>query len=125
MFKFKLHIETRITEEAEEAESNNSGKSLQTFVSMVKLLREALCMLVRITAVMMRALESKTKTDLRLSIGRCLTIMTGQVSSLSAMLLKTFETLDKGGKKESVRCVTYAVGLSQTTFFFKLLTLLY
>ena len=116
MLKFKLHIESRVTEEAGEAlEEVKTNKSLQSSVSMVKTLREAICMLVRITAVMMRALESKTKTDLRLSIGRLLTIMTGQTASLSALLLKAFETLDKGGKRESVRYVMLFV-VSQMSF---------
>lgn len=116
--KLKIYTESRTTEAAKflsyaHHDWHISAKSLESFTSLVKMLREAICLLVRITAVMMRALESKTKTDLRQSIGRSLTVMSGQMSTLVATLLKTFESLENGSKngtkKESIRYAMFFV----------------
>jgi hypothetical protein len=82
--------------------AGSSSKIKDFLVSSIKLVREPLCAIIRITALFMRVAEAKVKPNTAACMGRCLTFMNSFMAQLASTLIKALDTIDKGVKKEGV-----------------------
>ena len=92
----------KIEEAMDEILAGSTSKIADFLVSSIKLVREPLCAIIRITALFMRVTESKVKADTSACMGRCLTFMSSFMTQLTSTLIKALDTIDKGVKKDGV-----------------------
>ena len=80
--------------------SSSGSKIEELIVSDMKLIREPLCLVIRVTAIFMKVSEVKSKASIKAVIGTFLSVLSALAPKLASNLLKCFEILEKGQKSE-------------------------
>ena len=70
-------------------------KYSEGLISIIKLLRDPLCTLVRIAAVLMKVLEGKPVKEAVISLGVVLASLTASMTQYCSFAIKTFESLER------------------------------
>lgn len=80
---------------------SGSGSKIEELIAVnLKIIREPLCQMIRVTALFMKVTEFKVNAEVKTVIGTCLSILSSLAPTLSTNLLKCFEILERGQKSE-------------------------
>ena len=101
MEDFKKTSEKKIIEVNSTLEKNiitgNVSKGEQSSGNCIKIIKDYLCQVIRITAIFMKVSEIRLSTDIKTTIGKCLSTLSLTAPKLSSCL---FEILEKGSKND-------------------------
>jgi hypothetical protein len=108
---YKSYNETKLSqatmmigEAANELKSNNiTSKSIDQLANAVKILREPIYSMVRVTALMMKVGETKPRSEIAQVLVKCFSALSSQFLLFTTNMLKAFEMLDKSNRKDILK----------------------
>jgi hypothetical protein len=93
-----------IGEAANEMKSNNiTSKSIDQLASAIKILRDPINSLVRVTALMMKVGETKPRPEIAQVSVKCFTSLSSQFLLFTTNITRAFEMLEKTNRKDVLK----------------------